>query len=120
VPLNVAVSGANRNGCMLLEPILETMPAIRGVGRGHPRRRPSCTPTRATTSRGCAATCAAAGSPPESPAFAGPPALGWAGTAGSWNLHVGWLSYKRLALRYDRIAATFTALARLAVTLICA
>ena len=34
---------------------------------------------------------------------------------------LGWLlSYKRLALRYDRSASTITALARLAVTLICA
>ena len=34
---------------------------------------------------------------------------------------LGWLlSYKRLALRYDRTAATINALARLAVTLICA
>jgi transposase len=34
---------------------------------------------------------------------------------------IRWLmSYKRLALRYDRTALTVTALARLAVTLICA
>lgn len=34
---------------------------------------------------------------------------------------LGWLlSYKRLTLRYDRTAITITALARLAVTLICA
>ena len=34
---------------------------------------------------------------------------------------LGWLlSYKRLALRYDCSAAPITALARLAVTLICA
>jgi hypothetical protein len=30
------------------------------------------------------------------------------------------LSYKRLALRYDRTERTVTALARLAITLICA
>ena len=34
---------------------------------------------------------------------------------------IGWLlSYKRLALRYDRTERTVTALARLAITLICA
>ena len=34
---------------------------------------------------------------------------------------LGWLlTYKRLALRYDRTAATISALARLAITLICA
>ena len=40
LPLNVAVSGANRNDSMLVEPILDSMPAIRRGGRGHPRRRP--------------------------------------------------------------------------------
>jgi transposase len=34
---------------------------------------------------------------------------------------IGWLlSYKSLALRFDRTALTVTALARLAITLICA
>jgi transposase len=34
---------------------------------------------------------------------------------------LGWLlSYKRVALRYDRTATPITSLARLAVTLICA
>ena len=34
---------------------------------------------------------------------------------------IGWLlSYKRLALRYDRSVATITVLARLAIILICA
>jgi transposase len=34
---------------------------------------------------------------------------------------LGWLlSYRRRALRYDRSAATITALVRLAITLICA
>ena len=40
LPLNVAVSGANRNDSMLVEPILDSMPAIKRGGRGHPRRRP--------------------------------------------------------------------------------
>src|SRR3954469_20462745 len=40
LPLNVAVSGANRNDSMLVEPILDSMPAIRHGRRGHPRRRP--------------------------------------------------------------------------------
>ena len=62
-----------------------------------------------------------------------PPPDGWPfmikrSTAGVLGRHrwvvertLGWLlSYKRLALRYDRTTATITALARLAVTLICA
>jgi Transposase DDE domain len=40
LPLNIAVSAANRHDSMVLEPILDSMPTIRGVGRGHPRRRP--------------------------------------------------------------------------------
>src|SRR4051794_30457353 len=40
LPLNVAVSGANRHDSMLVEPILDSTPAIRRGGRGHPRRRP--------------------------------------------------------------------------------
>jgi hypothetical protein len=43
----VLVSGANRHDSMLVEPILDGMPAIT---RGHPRRRPvkltSCTDAR--------------------------------------------------------------------------
>ncbi len=34
------VSGANRHDSMLVEPLLDGMPAIRRGGRGHPRRRP--------------------------------------------------------------------------------
>ena len=40
LPLNVAVSAANRHDSMLVEPILDGMPAILCGGRGHPRRRP--------------------------------------------------------------------------------
>jgi hypothetical protein len=39
VPLNVAVSGANRNDSMLVEPILDSMPAIKRGGRRQPCRR---------------------------------------------------------------------------------
>ncbi len=41
LPLNVAVSDANRHDSMLVEPILHSMPAIKRGGRGHPRRRPA-------------------------------------------------------------------------------
>jgi hypothetical protein len=51
------------------------------------------------------------------------PTSGWPGSAGArWVVErtLGWLlSYKRLALRYDRTALSITALARLAVTRIC-
>ena len=40
LPLNVLVSGANRHDSLFVEPLLDSMPAIRIGGRGHPRRRP--------------------------------------------------------------------------------
>ena len=40
LPLDIARSGANRHDSMLVEPILDAMPAIKRGGRGHPRRRP--------------------------------------------------------------------------------
>ncbi len=57
LPLNVAVSGANRNDSMLVEPILDSMPAMKRGGQGHPAGRSSCMPTRATTSHASAVTC---------------------------------------------------------------
>ena len=36
----MAVSGAKRHDSMLVEPILDSMLAIKRGGRGHPRRRP--------------------------------------------------------------------------------
>ena len=83
LPLDVLVSGANRHDSMLVEQILDSMPAIKRGGRG--AGRSSCTGTRATTMRGSAATCAAAGSPPASPASAGTPAPASDGIAGSSN-----------------------------------
>ncbi|AGW40303.1 Sir2 family regulatory protein [Leifsonia xyli subsp. cynodontis DSM 46306] len=34
------ISGANRHDSMLVEPVLDNITAIKGVGRGRPRRRP--------------------------------------------------------------------------------
>jgi transposase len=119
--LNVAVSGANRNDSMLVEPILDAMPAIRRGGRGHPRRRTiKLHADKGYDVPGCAATCVAAGSPPGS-------RIGRDSSVRlgrhRWVVErtLGWLlCYRRLALCYDRSATTITALARLAVTLICA
>lgn len=41
LPLGLAISGANRHDSMLLEPLLDAQPAIKGPGRGRPRRRPA-------------------------------------------------------------------------------
>ena len=122
LPLNVAVSGANRNDCLQVQPLLDSMPAIRRGGRGHPRRRPVKLHAdkaydipwvrRYLHRRGITARIPRRGRDPN-------------GRLGRhrWVVErtLGWLlSYKRLALRYDRTARTITALARLAVTLICA
>ena len=116
------VSAANRHDSLFVEPILDAMPAIKRGGRGHPRRRPLKLHgdkgydiprvRRYLRRRGIAARIARVRR--DSSARLG---------RHRWVVErtLGWLlSYKRLALRYDRSAATITALARLAVTLICA
>jgi transposase len=122
LPLNLAVSGANRHDSMLVEPILDSMPPIKGVGRGHPRRRPvklhadkgydNPRVRRYLRRRGITARIARIG-------IESSQRLG----RHRWVVERtnGWLlSYRRLALRYDRTAVTINALARLAVILICA
>ena len=122
LPLNVAVSGADRHDSMLVEPILELMSAIRRGGRGHPRYRPiklhadkgydNPRVRRYLRQRGITARIARIGR--DSSARLG---------RHRWVVErtLGWLlSYKRLALRYDRTTVTITALARLAIILICA
>jgi hypothetical protein len=105
----VLVSGANRHDSLFVEAILGGMPAIRRGDRGHPRRRPvkrhagkgydNPRVRRYLRPRGITARSA------------------WLGVECTRR----WLlSYRRLALRYDRTAVTITALARLAITLICA
>jgi transposase len=122
LPLNVLVSAANRHDSLFVQPILDGMPAIKRGGRGHPRRRPVKLHgdkgydiprvRRYLRRRGITARIARIGRDPST-------RLG----RHRWVVErtLGWLlSYKRLALRYDRTATTITALARLAVTLICA
>lgn len=121
-PLNVIVSGANRHDSIFLEPMLDSMPAIKVGGRGHPRRRPiklhgdkGYDNRRCRTylrRRGITARIARIGI--ESSRRLG---------RHRWVVErtVGWLlAFKRLALRYDRTAKTINALARLAVVLIAA
>ena len=122
LPLNVLVSAANRHDSLFVEPILDLMPAIKRGGRGYPRRRPAKLHAdkgydnprvrRYLRRRGITARIARLGR--DSSARLG---------RHRWVVErtLGWLlSYKRLALRYDRTASTITALARLAATLICA
>jgi len=107
---------------MLLAPLLDTMPAIKIGGRGHPRRRPvklhadNAYDNRRVRGylrrRGITARIARIGV--ESSQRLG---------RHRWVAErtIGWLlAYKRLALRYDRSEKTITALARLAATLLAA
>ncbi len=116
------VSAANRHDSLFVEPILDGMPAIKRGGRGRPRRRPAKLHgdkgydnprvRRYLRRRGITARIARIGR--DSSARLG---------RHRWVVErtLSWLlSYKRLALRYDRTATTITALARLAITLICA
>lgn len=122
LPLAVAVSGANRHGSVFVEPILDTLPPVKGTGRGRPRRRPARRHAdkgydnrrvrRYLARRGIAARIARRG-------VESSDRLG----KHRWVLErtIGWLlAFRRLALRYNRTAATITALAKLAVTIICA
>jgi transposase len=108
LPSNVLVSGANRHDSLLVEPILDSMPAIRRGGRGHPRRRPAKRRRdkgydyprvrRYLRRRGITARIARTGR--DSSARLG---------RHRWVVErtLGWLlSYERLALRYDRSATT--------------
>ncbi len=118
----MAVSGANRHDSLLVEPILDSMPAIKRGGRGHPRRRPvklhadkgddNPRVRRYLRRRGISARIARIGR--NSSARLG---------RHRWVVErtLGWLlSYQHLALRYDCSAVTINALARLVITLICA
>ena len=121
-PLNVVISGANRHDSMFIAPLLDTMPAVKIGGRGHPKRRPvklhadKAYDNRRVRAylrrRGITARIARIG-------IDSSERLGrhrWVA-----ERTIGWLlAYKRLALRYDRTEKTITALTRLAVTLLAA
>ncbi len=122
LPLNVVLSGANRHDSLFLAPLLDGQRAVKGTGRGRPRRRPAkLHADKGYDNRRCRAYLRRRGIAAR---------IARIGIDSSQRLGrhrwvvertIGWLlSYKRLALRYDRTAATITALARLAVTLICA
>jgi transposase len=121
LPLAVATSAANTHDSLALIPLVQAIPAIRSR-RGPRRRRPG----RLHADKGY--------DYPHLRAWLRArritPRIARRGVETSTRLGrhrwvvertLGWLlSYKRLALRYDRTATTITALVRLAVLLICA
>jgi transposase len=86
---------------MFVEPILDRLRPVKGTGRGRPRRRPAkLHADRAYDNRRVRRYLRNRGI-----------------TA---RRTVGWLlTFRRLALRYDRSEATITALATLAAAMIC-
>ncbi len=130
LPLNVVISGANRHDFLFLAPLLDGQRAVKGTGRGRPRRRPlKLHADKSYDNRRCRTYLRRRGIPPRA---GGAPSARIARISVEssqrlsrhrWVVEriTGWLlSYKRLALPYDTSARTITALARLAVTLICA
>jgi transposase len=122
LPLAIAITGANRHDSMLVEPILDRLRPVKGTGRGRPRRRPNkLHADKAYDNRRVRRYLRSPGITAR---------IARIGTDSSQRLGrhrcvveptVGWLlSYCRLALRYDRTAATITALATHAATMICA
>jgi transposase len=122
LPLAVAVTGTNRHDPMLVEPILDGLRPINGRGRGRPQRRPvklhadkaydNKRVRRYLRRRGITARIARIGMDCSQ----------WLGRR-CWVVErtIAWLlAFRRLATRYDRTATTITALATLAVTVICA
>jgi hypothetical protein len=121
LPLDTPIPAANRQDNPLVKPIQYSMPAIKRGGRGRPRRpvklhgdRDYDVPRvrRYLRRRGITARIA----------WRGDDSGQQLGRHG-WGVKriLGWLlSHKRLALRYDRTAATMTAPDRLAITSICA
>ena len=107
---------------MLVEPILDGLAPVKGRGRGRPRRRPiklhadkaydNKRVRRYLRRRGITARIARIGVDSSE-------RLG----RHRWVVErtISWLlAFRRLAIRYDRSAATITAVITLAVTVICA
>lgn len=122
LPLAVTITGANRHDSMLVEPILDGLAPIKGRDRGRPRRRPvklhadkaydNRRVRRYQRRRRITARI---------------PRLGVDSSERlgrhRWVVErtISWLlAFRRLAIRYDRSATTITALATLAITIICA
>jgi transposase len=88
LPLHAVVTGANaHDSTMLLRCWIPTPESASGVDSpgGPDGDRASCTPIRATTTRGAAATCAGAGSGCGSPAAGSRTPLDSGGCGGSWS-----------------------------------
>jgi transposase len=119
IPLAVALSAANIHDSMLLEAVVDAIPAVKGP-RGRPGRPRKLHLDKGTTTHAAARRCAAAGSRPGSPAAASSPASGWAATVYVVERSLAWLvGYRRLQVRYERRADVLLGFVHLACALVC-
>jgi hypothetical protein len=113
--LAVGLSAVNTHDSVLLEPMVDAVPAIKG-----PRGRPSCTVTRGMTIRAVGGRCAGGGSARGLRGVASSRATSWAVTgmwwSGRWRRCFG---YRRLRVRYERRADILLGFCYLACALIC-
>lgn len=121
IPLAVALSAANTHDSKLFEPLLDAAPAIKGGGRGRPRRRPEkLHADKGYDNRRCRSYLHRRGIKVRI-ARRGIESKDKLG-AHRWVVErtVSWLlNHKRLGLRYDRSEQTMTALLKLACAVIC-
>jgi transposase len=121
IPLAVGLSAANTHDLLLLEAMVDAVPAVKGPrGRpGRPRKRPaSSTSTRATTPP------LPAGTAPRDHAQDRPSRIESSARLGRhrWVIErsLAWLvGYRRLQVRYERRADILLAFCYLACALIC-
>ena len=117
----VLLSAANTHDSLLFDPLLQAAPAIKGPGRGRPRRRPDkLHADKGYDHRRCRASLSRLGIKVR---------IARRGVESKDKLGrhryvvertVSWmLNYKRLGLRYDRTEQTMTALLTLACAYSC-
>ena len=119
LPLHVELSGANRHDSMLVEPVLDNLTPVKGVGRGRPRRRPiKFHADKAYDNRRVRAYLHRRGIPARI-ARIGVESKERLGRH-RWVVErtmARFLAYHKLATRYDHTPTTILALATLAITL---
>jgi Transposase DDE domain len=123
VPLAVGLAAANTHDSLLLEPVVDAVPAVKGPrGRsGRPRKRPAkLHGDKGDDYRAAGGRSGGAGSPPGSPAVASSRVASWAGTgmwwSGRWR---GWWAVGACRSATSAAATSCSGFLELACALIC-
>jgi hypothetical protein len=107
-PLAGCLSGANTHGLVLLQQVVDAVPAVKGPWGARVDRapvRPSSTWTRPTTIRAGRKVLRAWDHPADCPALASSPASGWGRHRCVMERSLAWLAgCRRLQVRYERRA----------------